>query len=64
LFILLSTDSGIREDKERQERLLEKKKRMGMAIPGEQLTMKEREARIWRFMNYKVRVLAFVFPLR
>ncbi|KAF7352896.1 hypothetical protein MVEN_01256900 [Mycena venus] len=42
-----------REDKERQERLLEKKKRMGMSIPGEQLTREEREARIWAFMNYK-----------
>ncbi|KAF8211270.1 hypothetical protein K438DRAFT_1903310 [Mycena galopus ATCC 62051] len=45
--------SAYREDKERQERALEKKKRMGIAIPGEQLTREEREARIWAFMNYK-----------
>ncbi|KAJ7781371.1 hypothetical protein B0H16DRAFT_1658971 [Mycena metata] len=40
-------------DKERQERLLEKRKRMGMPIPGEQLTRQEREARMWAFMNHK-----------
>ncbi|KAJ7179179.1 hypothetical protein C8R46DRAFT_1159840 [Mycena filopes] len=38
-------------DKERQERLLEKRKRMGMSIPGEQLTRQEREARMWAFMT-------------
>ncbi|KAJ6516019.1 hypothetical protein C8R45DRAFT_810834 [Mycena sanguinolenta] len=42
-----------RDDKERQERALERKKRMGIAIPGEQLTREEREARVWAFMNYK-----------
>ncbi|KAJ7095260.1 hypothetical protein B0H15DRAFT_921383 [Mycena belliarum] len=40
-------------DKERQERLLEKRRRMGMSIPGEQLTRQEREARMWAFMNHK-----------
>ncbi|KAJ7507674.1 hypothetical protein B0H11DRAFT_2218510 [Mycena galericulata] len=40
-------------DKERQERLLEKRKRMGISIPGEQLTRQEREARMWAFMNHK-----------
>ncbi|KAJ7047494.1 hypothetical protein C8F04DRAFT_934192, partial [Mycena alexandri] len=40
-------------DKERQERLLEKRKRMGMSVPGEQLTRQEREARIYAFMNHK-----------
>ncbi|KAJ7638692.1 hypothetical protein FB45DRAFT_409189 [Roridomyces roridus] len=40
-------------DKERQERLLEKRKRMGLAVPGEQLTRKEREERMWAFMNHK-----------
>ncbi|KAJ7667872.1 hypothetical protein DFH06DRAFT_1267962 [Mycena polygramma] len=40
-------------DKERQERLLEKRRRMGMSVPGEQLTRAEREARIWAFMNHK-----------
>jgi hypothetical protein len=37
-------------DKERQERLLEKRRRMGMSIPGEQLTRQQREARMWAFM--------------
>jgi hypothetical protein len=37
-------------DKERQERLLEKRKRMGLPIKGEQLTRQEREARMWAFM--------------
>ncbi|KAK7061612.1 PI31 proteasome regulator N-terminal-domain-containing protein [Favolaschia claudopus] len=41
------------QDKERQERVLEKKRRMGMPIPGEQLTDSEKQARIWAFMNYK-----------
>ncbi|KAJ7179870.1 hypothetical protein C8R43DRAFT_378185 [Mycena crocata] len=40
-------------DKERQERLLERRKRMGMSIPGEELTRQEREARMWAFMNHK-----------
>ncbi|KAJ7699953.1 hypothetical protein B0H17DRAFT_1158002 [Mycena rosella] len=40
-------------DKERQDRLLEKRRRMGMSIPGEQLTRQEREARMWAFMNHK-----------
>ncbi|KAJ7086766.1 hypothetical protein C8R44DRAFT_901273 [Mycena epipterygia] len=40
-------------DKERQDRLLEKRRRMGMSIPGEQLTRQQREARMWAFMNHK-----------
>ncbi|KAJ6539223.1 hypothetical protein B0H19DRAFT_960847 [Mycena capillaripes] len=42
-----------RADKERQERLVEKRKRMGMSVPGETLTREEREARIWAYMNHK-----------
>ncbi|KAF7332128.1 hypothetical protein MKEN_00093800 [Mycena kentingensis (nom. inval.)] len=42
-----------RADKQRQERILEKRQRRGMPMPGEELTRKEREARIWAFMNYK-----------
>ncbi|KAJ6629118.1 hypothetical protein B0H10DRAFT_2209054 [Mycena sp. CBHHK59/15] len=38
-------------DKERQERQLEKRKRMGLPIRGEQLTRQEREARMWAFMQ-------------
>lgn len=38
------------QDKLRQERILEKKKRMGMPIQGEYLTRQEREARIMAFM--------------
>ncbi|KAF7301381.1 hypothetical protein MIND_00703300 [Mycena indigotica] len=42
-----------RADKERQERMLEKRQRRGMPLPGEELTRQEREARIWAFMNHK-----------
>ncbi|KAJ7276281.1 hypothetical protein B0H12DRAFT_12089 [Mycena haematopus] len=45
--------SAHRDDKERQERALERKRRMGISIRGEQLTREEREARVWAFMNYK-----------
>lgn len=38
------------QDKERQERILEKKRRLGMPIKGEVLTREEQEARIWAFM--------------
>lgn len=41
------------QEKERQERILEKKKRLGMPIKGEILTKEEQEARIWAFMNHK-----------
>lgn len=41
------------QDKERQDRIAEKKKRLGMPIEGEVLTREEREARIWAFMNYR-----------
>ena len=38
------------QDKERQNRIEEKKKRLGKPIKGEVLTRQEREARIWAFM--------------
>jgi len=38
------------QDKERQERIAEKKKRLGMTTQGEVLTRQEREARIWAYM--------------
>ncbi|KDR83592.1 hypothetical protein GALMADRAFT_235857 [Galerina marginata CBS 339.88] len=41
------------QDQERQNRIIEKKKRLGMPIQGEVLTRQEREARIWAFMNHK-----------
>jgi hypothetical protein len=37
-------------DKERQEHIQEKKRRLGMPIEGEVLSKEEREARIWAFM--------------
>jgi len=40
-------------DKQKQERLLQKRQQMGMPIPGEQLTRQEREARMWAFLNHK-----------
>jgi len=47
------------QDLERQQRIIEKKKRLGMPIKGEILTRQEREARIWAFMY--VRNLKNVF---
>ncbi|KAJ3517974.1 hypothetical protein NLJ89_g164 [Agrocybe chaxingu] len=41
------------QDKERQQRLEEKRRRLGKPIKGEVLTRQEREARIWAFMNHK-----------
>ncbi|KAF9451637.1 hypothetical protein P691DRAFT_807254 [Macrolepiota fuliginosa MF-IS2] len=41
------------KDKEREERIIEKKRRQGIPIKGEILTRQEREARIWAFMNHK-----------
>lgn len=41
------------QEKERRERQLEKKKRLGLPIKGEVLTREEQEARIWAFMNHK-----------
>lgn len=38
------------EDTERQQRELERKQRRGMILPGEQLTQKEKDARLWAFM--------------
>ncbi|KAJ7228784.1 hypothetical protein GGX14DRAFT_530489 [Mycena pura] len=40
-------------DKQKQERLLQKRQQMGMPLPGEQLTRQEREARMWAFLNHK-----------
>lgn len=37
-------------DKEREQRILEKKRKQGIPVNGEVLTRKEREARIWAFM--------------
>lgn len=37
-------------EKERLERITERKRRLGMPIQGEILTKQEREARIWAFM--------------
>ncbi|KAF9469008.1 hypothetical protein BDZ94DRAFT_1152700 [Collybia nuda] len=41
------------QGKEREERIADKKRRLGMPVKGEILTRKEREARIWAFMNHK-----------
>jgi len=38
------------QDRERHERIVERKRRLGMPITGEVLTREEREARIWTFM--------------
>jgi hypothetical protein len=38
------------QGKEREERIADKKRRLGMPVKGEILTRKEREARIWAFM--------------
>ncbi|KAK2466325.1 hypothetical protein APHAL10511_001967 [Amanita phalloides] len=40
-------------DKERQERIMEKRRRLGMPVNGEILTREERDARIWTFINHK-----------
>lgn len=40
-------------ERERQERLLEKRRRQGLPIRGEVLTREEQEARIWAFMMHK-----------
>ena len=40
------------QDRERQNRMEEKKKRLGKPIKGEVLTRQEREARIWAFMYF------------
>ena len=47
--INLEQQAHIRE-KERIERVAEKKRRLGIPIKGEILTRQEREARIWAFM--------------
>ncbi|EEB96314.1 hypothetical protein MPER_04572, partial [Moniliophthora perniciosa FA553] len=41
------------QDRERQQRLIEKRRRQGLPIKGEMLTRAEVEARIWAFMNHK-----------
>ncbi|KAF8745986.1 hypothetical protein AX14_004278 [Amanita brunnescens Koide BX004] len=40
-------------DEERQQRITEKRRRLGIPAKGEILSREEREARIWAFMNYK-----------
>ena len=37
-------------DQERQQRILEKRRRLGMPIKGENLTREEKEARLWAFL--------------
>lgn len=39
-------------EKERQQRIIAKKQRLGMPIKGEILSREEMEARIWAFMNH------------
>ncbi|EAU84909.1 hypothetical protein CC1G_00428 [Coprinopsis cinerea okayama7 len=41
------------QERERQQRILEKKRRQGVPIRGEVLTREEREARIWAFLTRK-----------
>ncbi|KAF8665823.1 hypothetical protein AX16_000266 [Volvariella volvacea WC 439] len=41
------------QEREREQRLLEKRKLQGLPIPGEILTREEQAARIYAFMNYK-----------
>ncbi|KAG6868448.1 hypothetical protein C0993_002586 [Termitomyces sp. T159_Od127] len=48
----LEQQAHLRE-KERIERIAEKKRRLGIPAKGEVLTRQEREARIWAFMNHK-----------
>ncbi|KAG6832923.1 hypothetical protein H0H92_004807 [Tricholoma furcatifolium] len=50
--INLEQQAHLRE-KERIERIAEKKRRLGLPAKGEVLTRQEREARIWAFMNHK-----------
>ncbi|TFY82596.1 hypothetical protein EWM64_g1408 [Hericium alpestre] len=40
-------------ERERKQRIEEKRRRMGIPLEGEMLSKQEREARIWAFMNYK-----------
>jgi len=37
-------------DEERQQRVMEKRRRLGLPAKGEILSREEREARIWAFM--------------
>ncbi|KAF9263529.1 hypothetical protein L218DRAFT_864469, partial [Marasmius fiardii PR-910] len=41
------------QDRERQQKLIEKRRRQGLPVKGEVLTRAEVEARIWAFMNHK-----------
>ncbi|KAL0582018.1 hypothetical protein V5O48_000076 [Marasmius crinis-equi] len=41
------------QDRERQQRLIDKRRRQGLPIKGEAPTKAEFEARLWAFMNYK-----------
>lgn len=40
------------QDQDRQNRIAEKKKRLGLSMNGEVLTRQEREARMWAFMYF------------
>jgi len=40
------------QDQDRQNRIVEKKKRLGLPMNGEVLTRQEREARMWAFMYF------------
>ncbi|KAG7097098.1 hypothetical protein E1B28_004482 [Marasmius oreades] len=41
------------QDRERQQKLIEKRRRQGLPVKGEVLTRAEVEARLWAFMNHK-----------
>lgn len=40
------------QDQDRQNRIAEKKKRLGLSMNGEVLTRQEREAQMWAFMYF------------
>jgi hypothetical protein len=56
----LEQQAHIRE-KERQERVDEKKRRLGLPVKGEVLTRQEREARIWAFMYARLECELILF---
>ncbi|OJT11670.1 hypothetical protein TRAPUB_11812 [Trametes pubescens] len=45
-------DTFVRE-KEHKQKLLDKRRRRGEVVPGEQLTRAEMDARMWAFLSYK-----------
>ena len=52
------------QDRERQNRIEEKKKRLGKPIKGEFLTRQEREACIWAFMYFFFLCIMSTYCLR